>query len=191
MASAPDIIFASIDDLVVIRDRDPACRSILEPLLFYKGFKALQAYRVAHALWTGGRKDVARFIQSVVSDKFAIDIHPAAVIKGGVFIDHGTGIVIGETAVVERNVSMLHHVTLGGTGKDRGDRHPKIKAGVLIGAGATILGNITVGEGAKVAAGSVVVKNVDANVIVAGVPAKPIGVTSTATPSLDMDQQLR
>ena len=187
---SPHIVTASLHDLKAVRERDPACENVLIPFLYYKGFKALQGYRVAHALWTQGRGGVARLLQSRISDAFGVDIHPAARIGQGVFIDHGTGVVIGETSVVEDDVSMLQGVTLGGTGKETGDRHPKIRRGVMIGAGAEILGNIEIGEGSKVAAGSVVVKPVPPHTAVAGVPAKPIGKPSSEIPAYDMKQEL-
>ncbi|MFZ4071333.1 MAG: serine O-acetyltransferase [Caulobacterales bacterium] len=162
-------------DMRVVRDRDPACRTFLQPFLYYKGFSGLQAYRIGHWLWGQERETLAFHLQSRISELFGIDIHPAARIGAGVFIDHAHAIVIGETAVVEDDVSMLHSVTLGGTGKARGDRHPKIRRGVLIGAGAKVLGNIEVGEGARIAAGSVVLADVAARCTVAGVPARPVG----------------
>ena len=186
----PSIVTASLYDLTAVRSRDPACESTLIPYLYYKGFKGLQGYRVAHALWTAGRSGVARFLQSRIADVFAMDIHPAARIGHGVFIDHGTGIVIGETTVVEDDVSILQSVTLGGTGKESGDRHPKIRRGVMIGAGASILGNIEVGHCARIAAGSVVLKPVPHNTTVAGVPAKVVGTAGCAEPSRAMDQML-
>jgi serine O-acetyltransferase len=190
IAHDPDIVTASLYDLDAVCGRDPACQTALVPFLYYKGFKGLQAYRVAHALWMQERRGVAHFLQSRISDAFAMDIHPAARIGRGVFIDHGTGIVIGETSVVEDDVSMLQSVTLGGTGKVTGDRHPKIRRGVMIGAGAKILGNIEVGEGSKVAAGSVVLIPVAPHTTVAGVPAKPVGKPSSETPAFDMTQDL-
>jgi len=186
----PNIVTASLHDLQAILARDPACESALVALLYYKGFKALQAYRVAHALWEEGRRGVARFLQSRIADVFAMDIHPAARIGRGVFIDHGTALVIGETTVVEDDVSILQSVTLGGTGKETGDRHPKIRRGVMIGAGAEVLGNIEIGEGSKVAAGSVVLTPVPPHTTVAGVPAKPVGTPLSEVPAFDMKQDL-
>lgn len=186
----PEIPTAALHDLNATRERDPACENVLVPFLYYKGFKALQTHRVAHALLGEGRRHVARFLQSRVSDVYAVDINPGAVIGKGVFIDHATGIVIGETAVVEDDVSMLHEVNLGGTGKVTGDRHPKVRRGVMIGAGAKILGNIEVGEGSKIAAGSVVLKAVPPHTTVAGVPAKPVGTPSSDVPAFDMRQEL-
>ncbi len=175
-------------DLVAIHERDPACCSYLQALLYSKGFHALQTYRVAHWLWHQDRKPMAYFFQSRVTEAFGVDIHPAARIGRGIMMDHATSIVIGETAVVEDDVSMLHEVTLGGTGKETGDRHPKIRRGVLIGAGAKVLGNIEVGENARVAAGSVVTKPVPAGCTVAGVPAKVIGCAGDPAPSRAMNQ---
>ena len=186
----PAIATASLYDLEAVRARDPACEQVLVPFLYYKGFKALQGYRVAHALWAEGRAGVAHFLQSRIADVFAMDIHPAARIGHGVFIDHGTGIVIGETSVVEDDVSMLQEVTLGGTGKVSGDRHPKVRRGVMLGAGAKILGNIEIGEGSKVAAGSVVLAPVPPHTTVAGVPAKPMGKPLADLPAFDMKQDL-
>jgi serine O-acetyltransferase len=186
----PGIGEAMRADIVAVADRDPACTRYIEPVLYFKGFHALQAYRFAHRLWAMGRRDVALYLQSRVSAALQLDIHPAAQIGKGVFIDHGTAIVIGATATVEDDVSMLHGVTLGGTGKERGDRHPKIRRGVLLGAGAKILGNIEVGCGSRVAAGSVVLKAVPPCVTVAGVPARVIGVAPCAEPSRSMDQTL-
>jgi serine O-acetyltransferase len=171
----PALVAAATRDMRVVRERDPACRTYLQPFLFFKGYGGLQAYRVAHWLWSQERHILAYHLQSRISELFAVDIHPNAKIGAGVFIDHAHGIVIGETAVVDDDVSMLHSVTLGGTGKAGGDRHPKIKRGVLIGAGAKVLGNITVGEDARIAAGSVVLSDVPARCTVAGVPAKPVG----------------
>ena len=189
-AAAPEIGQAVRADLAAIRERDPASRGFVQPFLFFKGFQALQAYRIAHWLWHANRVWMALYFQSRISETFGADIHPAARIGRGVFIDHATGIVIGETAVVEDDVSMLHGVTLGGTGKQGGDRHPKIRKGVLIGAGAKILGNIEIGRCARVAAGSVVLHPVAPNTTVAGVPAKPVGTAGCAEPSRSMDQIL-
>ena len=179
-------------DMRVVRERDPACTTYLQPFLYFKGYGGLQAYRIAHWLWTQERHILAYHLQSRVSELFAVDIHPAAKIGGGVFIDHAHGIVIGETAVVEDDVSMLHSVTLGGTGKAGGDRHPKIHRGVMIGAGAKVLGNIEVGEDARIAAGSVVLSSVPPRCTVAGVPARPVGgpCTQGATPAETMDQSI-
>lgn len=175
-------------DLQAVRERDPACRMLCMPLLYFKGFQALQAHRAAHYFWNLERQHLALFLQSRVSDVFAVDIHPAARIGKGILIDHATGLVIGETAVVGDNVSMLHAVTLGGTGKVRGDRHPKVQDGVLIAAGAKVLGNVIVGEGAKVASGAVVLRDVPPRTTVAGIPARPIGPMLEEVPALAMDQ---
>ena len=187
--SAPDKIVEAVrQDLCAVVERDPAARSLAIPFLYFKGFQALQAYRVAHWFWTQTRPSLALYLQSRVSEVFNVDIHPAARIGHGILIDHGTSVVIGETAVVGNNVSILHEVTLGGTGKDSGDRHPKVGHGVLIGAGAKILGNIRIGEGSKIAAGSVVLSAVPAHSTVAGIPAKVVGKPRTAAPALQMDQ---
>ena len=177
-------------DLVAVTERDPACNSFIQPLLFFKGFRAIQAYRVGHWLWKAGRKDMAYYFQSRISEVFNLDIHPAAVIGHGIMIDHAHSIVIGETAVVGNNVSMLHSVTLGGTGKQDDDRHPKIGDGVLIGAGAKVLGNIKVGHSSRIAAGSVVLHDVPPCKTVAGVPAKIVGSAGCDQPSVSMDQLL-
>jgi serine O-acetyltransferase len=174
-SSEPQLAAQATRDMRVVRERDPACRTYLQPFLYFKGYGGLQSYRIANWLWRQEREILAYHLQSRVSELFAVDIHPAAVIGAGVFIDHAHGIVIGETAVVEDDVSMLHSVTLGGTGKAGGDRHPKIRRGVMIGAGAKVLGNIEVGEDARIAAGSVVLEDVAPRCTVAGVPAKPIG----------------
>jgi serine O-acetyltransferase len=175
-------------DITAVLERDPACTRLLEPALYFKGFHALQTYRLAHALWRGGRSDLALTLQSLSSQVFQVDIHPAARIGIGVFIDHATGVVIGSTAVVEDDVSMLHGVTLGGTGKIGGERHPKVRRGVLIGAGAKLLGNIEIGSCALIAAGSLVLESVPPNKTVAGVPARIVGDTGCAEPSRAMDQ---
>ncbi len=175
-------------DLAAVYDRDPACNRLIEPLFYFKGFHALETHRFAHALWIAGRKDFALYLQSQASRIFAVDIHPAARIGRGIMLDHATGIVIGETADVGDDVSMLHGVTLGGTGKESGDRHPKIGRCVMIGAGAKILGNISIGHCARVASGSVVLKPVPANTTVAGVPAKVIGKAGCPEPARAMNQ---
>jgi serine O-acetyltransferase len=174
-------------DIVATVDRDPAATRLLEPVLYFKGFHALQTHRLAHWLWGKGRKDFAYYLQSRASSVFQCDIHPNARIGRGIFLDHATGLVVGETAVIEDDVSILHGVTLGGTGKEAGDRHPKIRRGVLIGAGAKILGNIEVGHCARIASGSVVLKPVPNNTTVAGVPAKVIGEAGCPEPSRTMD----
>jgi serine O-acetyltransferase len=177
-------------DIQAYYDRDPACDRFLMPVLYFKGFHAIQSHRLAHWLWKAGRRDFALYLQSRASAVFQVDIHPAARMGMGIFIDHATGVVIGETAVVEDNVSMLHGVTLGGTGKSGGDRHPKIRRGVLIGAGAKILGNIEVGHCSKVAAGSVLLTSIPNNKTVAGVPARIVGEAGCDEPSRAMDQLL-
>ncbi len=177
-------------DLQAILDRDPACQRFIEPLLYFKGFHAIQTHRLAHWLLRHGRRDFALYLQSRSSSVFQTDINPAARIGKGIFLDHATGLVVGETAVIGDDVSILHSVTLGGTGKEGADRHPKIGNGVLIGAGAKILGNITVGCGAKVAAGSVVLADVPPCKTVAGVPAKVVGDSGCAEPARVMDQML-
>lgn len=178
-------------DIQAYYDRDPACDQFMMPVLYFKGFHAIQTHRLAHWLWNRGRKDMALYLQSRSSSVFQVDINPAARLGKGLFFDHATGIVVGATAVIEDNVSILQGVTLGGTGKESGDRHPKIRYGVLIGAGAKILGNIEVGHCAKVASGSVVLAPVPHNKTVAGVPARIVGETSCADqPSRTMDQYL-
>lgn len=177
-------------DLYAIRERDPACTRFIEPMLFFKGFQAVTAQRVAHWLWVRGRRDAALFLQMRASELFAVDIHPGARLGQGLMIDHAHGVVIGETAVVGDDVSMLHAVTLGGTGKDDGDRHPKVGDGVLIGAGAKILGNIRVGERSRVAAGSVVLSEVPRCATVAGVPARVVGDAGCDSPSRAMDHRI-
>lgn len=196
------VLTAALDDSAGIRDavradleaivrRDPAARELAEPFLYYKGFHALAAYRVAHWLWERGRHALARYLQSRISEVFGVDIHPAARIGKGILIDHATAVVIGETAVVADDVSLLHEVTLGGTGKETGDRHPKVGRGVLIGAGAKVLGNVHIGDGATIGAGSVVLDDVPPHTTVAGVPARVIGKSLSDEPALEMDQRLR
>jgi serine O-acetyltransferase len=187
-AADPAIGQAARADLVAVYERDPACHRFLQPILFFKGYQAVQAYRVGHWLWETGRKDLAYFVQMRVSEVFGVDIHPAARMGRGIMIDHAHSIVIGETAVVGDNVSMLHSVTLGGTGKADGDRHPKIGDGVLIGAGAKVLGNITVGHCSRIAAGSVVLQDIPPMKTVAGVPARVVGEAGCEQPSVMMDQ---
>jgi serine O-acetyltransferase len=189
-ASDVGIGLAARADIVAVAERDPACTSHLDPLLWFKGYHALQTHRVAHWLWKQGRHALAHYLQSRGSALFGLDIHPGAVIGKGIFIDHGTGVVIGETAVVDDGVSMLHGVTLGGTGKERGDRHPKVRRGVLLGAGAKVLGNIEIGACAKIAAGSVVLEPVPAGCTAAGVPARIIGCVDVPEPALEMDQRI-
>jgi serine O-acetyltransferase len=179
---------ASRADVVAVHERDPACHRYIQPLLFFKGFLAVQSYRVAHHLWKNGNPDLALFLQMRASEAFSVDIHPNARVGRGIMIDHAHSIVMGETATVGDNCSLLHSVTLGGTGKEDGDRHPKVGHGVLIGAGAKILGNIKVGDCSRVAAGSVVLADVPPCKTVAGVPAKVVGDAGCDQPSLSMDQ---
>jgi len=174
-------------DLLAVLERDSACNTLYVPFLYFKGFHALQTHRVAHWLWQQDRRALALFFQNRMSCKFGVDIHPAARLGHGILLDHATGLVIGETAVVGNNVSILQSVTLGGTGKEQGDRHPKVGNGVLISAGAKILGNISIGDGAKVGAGSVVLEDVPDHVTVAGVPARIVGRPASAAPALEMD----
>ena len=190
LADDSEIAIGMRADVAAVLDRDPACYRVLEPVLYFKGFHALQCHRLAHWLWRKGRRDFALYLQSRSSEVFQTDINPAAKIGKGIFLDHATGLVVGETAVIEDDVSMLHSVTLGGTGKQGGDRHPKIRKGVLLGAGAKILGNIEVGQCSRVAAGSVVLASVPRNKTVAGVPAKVVGEAGCAEPSRSMDQIL-
>lgn len=186
--NAPEIVKMAEADMNAVMARDPACSSYLQPFLYFKGFAALQAHRVAHYLWNNDRTLMALYFQSRVSELFQVDIHPAAKFGSGIFIDHATGIVVGETAVVGDNVSILHNVTLGGTGKIGGDRHPKISEGVLIGAGAKVLGNIKIGANARVAAGSLVLKDVHSGCTVAGIPAKVVGCANPECCAESMDQ---
>ena len=190
MDADSNIILAALTDLQAHLDRDPASVGYLTPFLYFKGFHALQGYRMAHWLWDQDRKDMALYLQGRCSREYDVDIHPAAKIGRGIMIDHGSGMVIGETAVVEDDVSMLHGVTLGGTGKECGDRHPKIRRGVLLAAGARILGNIEIGEGAKVGASSLVLEPVEPHTTVAGVPAKVVGKPKAESPALEMQQEL-
>ena len=177
-------------DILAVKERDPACRNLLTPVLYFKGFHALTCHRFAHHLWHTGRTELALYLQSLSSEVLAVDIHPAAHIGCGILLDHATGFVVGETSVIEDNVSILHAVTLGGTGKEQGDRHPKIRSGVLIGAGAKILGNIEIGAGAKIGANSVVLHPVPPHATVAGVPARIVGRAAHAEPARAMDHQL-
>ncbi len=190
MEDCPEIAAAAAEDLMAIRERDPSCTDLLTPFLYFKGYHAIQTHRVAHHLWRHGRQHAARFLQSRMSEVFGVDIHPNARLGRRLMFDHGTGIVIGETAVIEDDVSMLHSVTLGGTGKEGGERHPKVRRGVLIGAGAKILGNLDIGEGAKIGAGSIVLRDVEPYTTVVGNPAKPVGPRNTTMPALTMDQML-
>ncbi len=185
----PELGASARADLMAVYDRDPACHRYLQPILFFKGYQAVQAYRVGHWLWQQGRSDLSYFVQMRVSEVFGVDIHPAAKIGKGIMIDHAHSIVIGETAVVGDNVSMLHSVTLGGTGKEDGDRHPKIGNGVLIGAGAKVLGNIHIGHCTRIAAGSVVLADVPPCKTVAGVPARIVGEAGCDQPSVSMDHR--
>ena len=189
-SSDPSLVEIAEADLKAVFERDPACKGYVQPFLFFKGFLALQSYRIAHWLWGQGRETLALYLQSRVSELFQVDIHPAATIGRGIFVDHGTGIVVGETAVIGDDVSMLHGVTLGGTGAERGDRHPKIGNGVLLGAGAKVLGNIKVGDYAKVASGSVVLKEVPAGCTAAGVPARLMNCPTGDEPAKTMDHTL-
>lgn len=177
-------------DLLAMFERDPACFSPLEPLLFFKGFLALSTYRVAHQLWLDGRRWLALYLQSLASEAFAVDIHPAARIGSGILLDHATSFVVGETAIIEDDVSILHEVTLGGTGKQTGARHPIVRSGVLIGAGAKILGRVEIGTGAKIGAGSVVLNDVPPHKTVAGVPAVVVGQSKEENPAIEMNQHL-
>jgi serine O-acetyltransferase len=189
-ASDPYMGEAGRADIVAVHDRDPACDRMLQPLLYFKGFLAIQSYRLAHHLWEEGHKDLALFMQMRCSEVFGVDIHPAARVGKGIMIDHAHSIVIGETAVVGDDVSMLHSVTLGGTGKAGGDRHPKIGDGVLIGAGAKVLGNIQVGKCSRIAAGSVVLEDVPSCKTVAGIPARIVGDAGCDRPSHSMNHRV-
>ncbi len=186
----PSMVEKAEYDLKAVFERDPACKGYVQPFLFFKGFLALQTHRVAHWLWNEGRQTLAFYLQSRSSELFQVDIHPATRIGKGVFIDHGTGIVIGETAVIGDDVSMLQGVTLGGTGAEQGDRHPKVGNGVLLGAGATVLGNIIIGDNAKVASGSVVLKPVPPGCTAAGVPARLVNCPTDENPARSMDHTL-
>ncbi|MFN7168940.1 MAG: serine O-acetyltransferase [Pannonibacter sp.] len=190
LISEPDLGEIFRVDMMAVFDRDPACNRLLEPVLYFKGFHALQTHRLANWLWRQGRKDFALYLQSRSSEVFQVDIHPAVPVGRGIFIDHATGLVVGSTAVIEDDVSILQGVTLGGTGKEQGDRHPKIRKGVLIGAGANVLGNIEIGRCSRVAAGSVVLQDVPCNTTVAGVPARVVGKAGCAEPARSMDQLL-
>lgn len=186
----PELVKSAAEDIEAIHSRDPACESPIEPLLFFKGFAAISTYRVSHQLWKNGRHELAYYFQSLANDVFAVDIHPAAQIGCGVMLDHATSFVVGETAIIEDNVSILHEVTLGGTGKESGARHPIVRSGVLIGAGSKILGRVEIGEGAKIGAGSVVLHDVAAHTTVAGVPAEVVGKTEEENPAMGMNQGL-
>ncbi|MFT3991464.1 MAG: serine O-acetyltransferase [Luteolibacter sp.] len=186
----PTVTQSATQDMLAIYERDPACFSPLEPLLFFKGFLALTTYRIGHQLWLDGRRWLALYLQSLVSEVFSVDIHPAAQIGCGILLDHATSFVVGETAIIENDVSILHEVTLGGTGKDSGARHPIIRSGVLLGAGAKILGRVEIGTGAKVGAGSVVLHPVPPHTTVAGVPAVVVGLAKEDNPADEMNQNL-
>ena len=190
MDEDPGILEKAEFDMLATYGRDPACEDLSTPFLFFKGYHALQAYRISHWLWQHQRHTLAQFFQSQISVGLGVDIHPAARIGHGLMLDHATGIVVGETAVIEDDVSILHSVTLGGTGKVSGDRHPKIRRGVLLGAGSKVIGNIEVGEGAKVGAGSVVLDDVAPHVTVAGVPAVIVGRPADENPAYGMDHSL-
>ena len=189
-AASPALAEDALRDLLAVYSRDPATHRLIQPILFFKGYQAVQAYRLGHWLWTQGRHDMGYFVQMRTSEVFGVDIHPAARLGNGLMIDHAHSIVIGETAVVGRDVSMLHSVTLGGTGKELGDRHPKIGDGVLIGAGAKVLGNIRVGARSRIAAGSVVLSDTPPCVTVAGVPAKIVGSAGCDEPAEAMEQRI-
>ena len=186
----PKLLHSAAEDIEAVHSRDPACESPVEPLLFSKGFAAISTYRVSHQLWKNGRRSLALYFQSLASEVFGVDIHPAARIGCGIMLDHATSFVVGETAIIEDNVSILHEVTLGGTGKESGARHPIVRSGVLIGAGAKILGRVEIHEGAKIGAGSVVLSDVEAHTTVAGVPAEAVGRTDEENPALGMNQGL-
>jgi serine O-acetyltransferase len=188
MQAEPSIVEAAAIDLIASVARDPAYNDHVTPFAYAKGFQALQWQRISHALWVGGRQELASYLEGRANDVFAIDLHPGAVFGRGVFIDHGTGVVVGETAVVGDDVSILHGVTLGGTGKESGDRHPKVGRGVLLGTGATVLGNVTIGEGANIAAGSVVLRSVPPWATVAGIPARVVRQSHGELPARSMDQ---
>lgn len=190
LAAEPELAEVFRVDMVAVYDRDPACGRLLEPVLYFKGFHALQTHRLAHWLWRQGRKDFALYLQSRSSEIFQVDIHPAVPVGRGIFIDHATGVVVGGTATIGNDVSILQGVTLGGTGKEGGDRHPKIQDGVLIGAGAEVLGNIVIGQCSRIAAGSVVLNEVPPETTVAGVPAKIVGRAGCSQPARSMNQML-
>jgi len=186
----PELVGSMASDLIAINERDPACHSLMQPLLYYKGFMAIATYRLSHHLWRNDRCDLAFYFQSLSSEIFGVDIHPAARIGCGILLDHATSFVVGETAIVEDNVSILHEVTLGGTGKMTGNRHPIVRSGVMIGAGSKILGRVEIGRGAKIGAGSVVLDDVAPHKTVAGVPAIVVGTSPSENPAEAMDQSL-
>jgi len=185
--SSDEILEGTMTDLLAAKQRDPSCRYLSEPLLFFKGFKSLQSHRVASWLWQNSRHTLAHYFQSRTSEVYGVDIHPAAKLGKGIMIDHGTGVVIGETSVIEDNVSIFQGVTLGGTGKETGDRHPKVREGVLLSASSTILGNVEIGKNAKIAAGSVVLSDVREGTTVAGVPAKEVSKAEGHVPADEVD----
>jgi serine O-acetyltransferase len=186
----PELVGSMASDLIAINERDPACHSLMQPLLHYKGFMAIATYRLSHQLWKNDRRDLAFYFQSLSSEIFGVDIHPAARIGCGILLDHATSFVVGETAIIEDNVSILHEVTLGGTGKMTGNRHPIVRSGVMIGAGSKILGRVEIGRGAKIGAGSVVLDDVAPHKTVAGVPAIVVGTSPSENPAEAMDQSL-
>jgi serine O-acetyltransferase len=186
----PVLVESMASDLIAIEERDPACLSLMQPLLYYKGFMAIATYRIGHQMWKNDRHDLAYYFQSLASEVFGVDIHPAARLGCGIFLDHATSVVIGETSIVEDNVSILHEVTLGGTGKTSGNRHPIVRSGVMIGAGSKILGRVEIGKGAKIGAGSVVLDDVAPHKTVAGVPAIVVGTSPSENPAEAMDQSL-
>jgi len=186
----PQIVNSATADLLAIEERDPACHHLINPLLFYKGFHAISTYRIAHQFWKADRHSLALYLQSLASEAFGVDIHPAAEIGCGILLDHATSFVVGETAIIEDNVSILHEVTLGGTGKECGNRHPVVRSGVLLGAGAKVLGRVEIGQNAKIGAGSVVLEDVSPNTTVAGVPAKVMAENQINSPAEAMDQSL-
>ena len=190
LKASPSIVDCAIEDIKAVYDRDPAVCSFLSVILYLKGYQAIQVHRLANFLWNDHRKELALFIQSRNTEVFSVDIHPACEIGSGIMFDHATGIVIGETTVIEDNVSILQQVTLGGTGNEQGDRHPKIRSGVLISAGAKVLGNIEIGEGAKIGAGSVVLNSVPPHTTVVGVPARVVGTPASESPAETMQQNV-
>ena len=189
--SSDEILDGTMTDLLAAKEKDPSCKYLSEPLLFFKGFKSLQSHRVASWLWKNSRHTLAHYFQSRTSEVYGVDIHPAAQLGKGIMIDHGTGVVIGETSVVDDNVSIFQGVTLGGTGKEIGDRHPKVREGVLLSASSTVLGRVEIGRNAKIAAGSVVLDNVREGATVAGVPAKEVGQTINSVPADEIDHLIK
>ncbi len=189
--STPSIGSAVRADIAAVLERDPACERLIEPFLYFKGFHAIQTQRLAHWLWNRAERDFALYLQSRSSDVFQTDIHPAARFGKGIFLDHATGLVVGETAVIEDDVSLLQDVTLGGTGKESRDRHPKVRRGALIGAGAKILGNIEIGSFARIAAGALVLQSVPPNATVAGIPAKIVKPSEKSAQDQGLDKILK